>query len=351
MKEIDKKTPVMVTGATGYVAGWLVKLLLDKGFTVHAPIRNPHDKNKTQYLDRLAALAPGTLRYFEADLLRQDSYTEAMQGCELVFHTASPFVLNVKDAQRDLIDPALKGTRNILNSVNKTSSVKRVVLTSSLAAMYGDNKDLLKLPDQTITEESWNTTSSLQHQPYSYSKTIAEKEAWKIQNLQQRWDLVVINPSLVLGPGVSPNITSESFNIIKQLADGTMKMGAPDFEIGIVDVRDVAQAHFAAGFTPTAQGRYIICGHNSSILEISKMLRDTYGSAYPFPIRKIPKLLLWLIGPLAGFSRKMISNNMGYPFCADNTKSIEQLGMSYRPAQVSVVDFFRQIIEEEEVGG
>lgn len=341
----------MVTGATGYVAGWLVKLLLDKGFTVHAPIRNPNDKNKTQYLDRLAALAPGTLRYFEADLLHEGSYDEAMQGCTLVFHTASPFVLSVKDAQCDLIDPALKGTRNILNSVNKTASVKRVVLTSSVAAMYGDNKDLLELPDQIVTEESWNTTSSLQHQPYSYSKTIAEKEAWKIQNLQHRWDLVVINPSLVMGPGISPEITSESFNIIKQLGDGTMKMGAPDFEIGIVDVRDVAQAHFAAGFTPTAEGRYIISGHNSSILEISKMLRDIYGNAYPFPTRKIPKLLLWLIGPLAGFSRKMISHNMGYSFRADNTKSIEELSMSYRPAQVSVVDFFKQMIEKEEVRG
>ena len=345
MKEIDKKSPVMVTGATGYVAGWLVKLLLDKGFTVHAPIRNPNDKNKTKYLDKLAASAPGKLLYFEADLLREGSYDKAMQGCELVFHTASPFALNVKNAQRDLIDPAIKGTRNILNSVNKTTSVKRVVLTSSVAAMYGDNKDLNMCPDRTITEECWNTTSSLKHQPYNFSKTMAEKEAWKMQNQQQRWDLVGINPSLVMGPGISPDITSESFKIIKQLGDGTTKMGAPDYEIGLVDVRDVAQAHFAAGLTPTANGRYIISGHNSSILEVSKMLRDVYGSKYPFPTRIIPKFLLWLIGPLAGFSRKMISRNIGYPFRADNSKSIEELAMSYRPAQVSVVDFFGQMLE------
>lgn len=345
MKEIDKKAPVMVTGATGYVAGWLVKLLLDKGFTVHAPIRNPNDKNKTKYLDNLAVSAAGKLLYFEADLLREGSYDEAMQGCELVFHTASPFVLNVKNAQRDLIDPAIKGTRNILNSVNKTATVKRLVLTSSVAAMYGDNKGLKLCPDRTITEECWNTTSSLKHQPYSYSKTMAEKEAWKMQSQQQRWDLAVINPSLVMGPGISPDITSESFKIIKQLGDGTTKMGAPDYEIGLVDVRDVAQAHFASGFTPMANGRYIISGHNSSILEVSKMLRDVYGSKYPFPARIIPKFLLWIIGPLAGFSRKMISRNIGYPFRADNTKSIEELGMSYRPAQVSVVDFFSQVVE------
>ena len=348
MKEIDKKASVMVTGATGYVAGWLVKLLLDKGFTVHAPIRNPNDKNKTKYLDKLAASAPGKLLYFEADLLREGSYDKAMQGCELVFHTASPFALNVKNAQRDLIDPAINGTRNILNSVNKTTSVKRVVLTSSVAAMYGDNKDLNLCSDRTITEECWNTTSSLKHQPYNFSKTMAEKEAWKMQSQQQHWNLVVINPSLVMGPGISPDITSESFKIIKQLGDGTTKMGAPDYEIGLVDVRDVAQAHFAAGLTPTANGRYIISGHNSSILEVSKMLRDVYGSKYPFPTRIIAKFLLWLIGPLAGFSRKMISRNIGYPFRADNTKSIEELAMSYRPAQVSVVDFFRQVVEVRE---
>ncbi|HZK09094.1 MAG TPA: NAD-dependent epimerase/dehydratase family protein [Bacteroidales bacterium] len=345
MKEINKKAPAMVTGATGYVAGWIVKILLDKGFTVHAPIRNPNDKSKTKYLDALAASTPGTLRYFDADLLREGSYDEAMQGCELVFHTASPFALNVKDAQRDLIDPAIKGTRNVLNSVNKTTSVKRVVLTSSVAAIYGDNKDLLQLPNHTITEECWNTTSSVSHQPYNYSKTMAEKEAWRMQDQQQRWDLVVINPSLVMGPGISPEITSESFKIIKQLGDGTMKMGAPDYEIGIVDVRDVAQAHFAAGFTPTAKGRYIISGNNSGILEISKMLRDDFGNKYPLPTRKIPKPLLWLIGPLAGFTRKMISRNIGYPFRADNTKSIKELGISYRPAKVSVVDFFGQMVE------
>ena len=174
---------------------------------------------------------------------------------------------------------------------------------------------------------------------------MAEKEAWRMQDQQQRWDLVVINPSLVMGPGISPEITSESFKIIKQLGDGTMKMGAPDYEIGIVDVRDVAQAHFAAGFTPTAKGRYIISGNNSGILEISKMLRDDFGNKYPLPTRKIPKPLLWLIGPLAGFTRKMISRNIGYPFRADNTKSIKELGISYRPAKVSVVDFFGQMVE------
>ncbi|MCC7453291.1 MAG: NAD-dependent epimerase/dehydratase family protein, partial [Crocinitomix sp.] len=168
MSEIDKTKPVMVTGATGYVAGRLVEKLLNEGLTVHAPVRDSSDKSKTKYLDEIAAKSPGKIVYFDADLLKEGSYDEAVKGCELIYHTASPFTLNVKDAQKDLVDPALKGTRNVLNAANKSDSVKRVVLTSSCAAIYGDSVDVLSMPNQQLTEEVWNTTSSLTHQPYSY---------------------------------------------------------------------------------------------------------------------------------------------------------------------------------------
>lgn len=264
MSEIDKTKPVMVTGATGYVAGRLVEKLLNEGLTVHAPVRDSSDKSKTKYLDEIAAKSPGKIVYFDADLLKEGSYDEAVKGCELIYHTASPFTLNVKDAQKDLVDPALKGTRNVLNAANKSESVKRVVLTSSCAAIYGDSVDVLSMPNQQLTEEVWNTTSSLTHQPYSYSKTVAEREAWKMAKEQNRWNLVTINPSLVLGPGINPHATSESLDIMKMLGNGALKMGAPDFRIGAVDVRDLAQAHYNAGFLPEAQGRHIISGENTS---------------------------------------------------------------------------------------
>lgn len=228
MTKIDKSKPVMITGATGYVAGWIVKKLLEEGITVHAPIRSPENKEKTKYLDELAAKSSGNIKYFKADLLQENSYDEAMKDCELVIHTASPFALQIENPQKDLVDPALKGTKNVLNSVNKTDSVKRVVLTSSCAAIYGDSKDLLETPNQIFTEEIWNTSSSLKHNPYSYSKTVAEKAAWELNKVQNRWDLVVVNPSLVLGPGINPNASSETFKIIKQMGDGSLKMGAPD---------------------------------------------------------------------------------------------------------------------------
>jgi len=123
------------------------------------------------------------------------------------------------------------GTRNVLEEVNRTPSVKRVVLTSSCAAIYGDNADLKNTPNGIFTEDIWNTSSSLEQQAYSYSKTLAEKEAWKINKKQTRWDLVTINPSLVVGPGINPHATSESFKLVKQFGDGSMKAGAPLLEI------------------------------------------------------------------------------------------------------------------------
>lgn len=344
MKSFDSSKPVLVTGATGYVAGRLVEKLLSEGLTVHAAIRNPDDKEKTKYLDELASKLPGKIQYFKADLLNEGSYDAAMEGCQVVFHTASPFVRNVKDAQKDLVDPAVKGTTNVLESANRTASVERVVVTSSCAAIYGDAQDTLNMPNQTLTEEIWNTSSSLTHQPYSYSKTVAEKVAWDIANKQDRWDLVTINPSFVMGPGINPFATSESFTIMKQVGNGDFKMGGPEFNIGIVDVRDLAEAHFRAGTYPNANGRNIISGHNSGLLEMAGWIKEEYPE-YPIKVKKLPKFLLWLAAPMIGMTRKEVAANIGYPWKADNSKSKKELNMEYRPAKETVTEFFGQLHE------
>ena len=152
------------------------KKLLEDGLTVHASVREPENPEKLKYLNQIAANTPGEIKYFKSDLLEEASYAEAMARCELVFHTASPFKIDVTDPQKELVDPALLGTRNVLNEANRTSSVKRVVLTSSCAAIYSDNADLQKTTNGIFTEEIWNTSSSLDHQPYSYSKAVAEKD-------------------------------------------------------------------------------------------------------------------------------------------------------------------------------
>ena len=199
------------------------------------------------------------------------------------------------------------------------------------------------MPNQTLTENEWNTTSSLNHQPYSYSKTVAEKEAWKMAGEQHQWELVVINPSLVVGPGINPHATSETFEIMKMLGNGSMKMGAPDLRIGAVDVRDLAVAHYNAGFLPNANGRNIISAENSSILDLAAKLRKNYPN-YPLPKRKLPKFLVWLAGPSQGMPRQMVSKNIGHPWQADNSKSKKELNMSYRPLEVTINDFFGHLI-------
>lgn len=347
MTQLNTTHPVLVTGATGYLAGWIVKKLLEQGVTVHAAVRDPSKTEKLKYLNKIADASAGSIRYFKADLMTEGSYAEAMEGCEIVFHTASPFTIRVEDPQRDLVDPAQLGTRNVLEQANKTETVKRVVVTSSCAAIYGDNIDLEKTPDGVFTEDIWNTSSSLDHQAYSYSKTMAEKEAWRIADAQDRWKLVCINPTLIMGPAINPNAGGESMSMMVQFGDGTLKMGAPDYGFGIVDVRDVAEAHLAAAFKPEANGRNITSAHNASLPDIAKALAPEYKDRYPIPKRILPKWLVWLVAPLAdkAMTRKIVSLNIGYPWIGDNSKSIRELGITYRPLEETINDMFKQLID------
>lgn len=350
MENNQDKKPILVTGATGYVAGWIVKNLLDRGETVHAAVRDPNNNKKLNHLNAIAEKSPGEIRYFKSDLLERGSYDEAMKGCEIVLHTASPFTTSVDDPQRDLVDPAVLGTENVLESANRVESVKRVVVTSSCAAIYTDAIDCAEAPGGVITENEWNTTASLEYQPYSYSKVLAEKKAWEMANGQRRWELVTINPSLVMGPPLNTkSISSESFNILKQIGDGTFKYGAPKMGIGMVDVRDVAEAHYRAAFWPNAKGRYITSGHNTNLLEMAMTLREKYGKDYPVPASAMPKWLLMIIGPMVNksLSRRFIKNNVDVEFRADNSKIKNQLEMSFRPIQETMEDSFDVLIKNE----
>jgi len=349
MTTIDRTKPVLVTGANGYVASWVVKRLLDEGLTVHAAVRDPKDEKKIAHLKEAAANSKGQIAFFASDLLKPGSYTAAMEGCELVYHTASPFTTNVKDAQKELIDPAVNGTANVLNSANEVGSVKRVVVTSSCAAIYTDAIDTVNAPGGRITEDVWNTTASLEYQPYSYSKTLAEKKAWELAKSQSQWDLVTVNMSLVMGPAMNPgNTTSESINILKMLGGGEMKMGAPRMGVGLVDVRDVAEAHFKAGYTPSAKGRYITSAHATDFLEMGAVLLPKYGDRFPLPTKALPKWLLMIVGPFTNklFTRPFIRKNVDVPWNADNSKIKKDLGMTFRPMKETMEDAFQNLIDD-----
>lgn len=344
---IDRSAPVVVTGGNGYIASWLVKYLLEDGIDVHATVRDPSNDTKVGHLKQIAKDASGTLTLFAADLLDDGSFDEAMAGCQLIFHTASPFVLfKVKDAQRDLVDPAVNGTRNVLESANRVDSVKRVVLTSSVVSIFGDNQDLQQAPGDVFTEDDWNTTSSLTHQPYSYSKVMAEKAAWDIANAQDRWDLVVINPGFVMGPSLTTASDSATMSTMKQFVDGTMRMGAPQMDVGAVDVRDIALAHIKAGYRPDAAGRHLCVSRPMSFLEIGRVLRENFGRRYPFPSRELPKFAVYLAAPFSGVTRKFVATNVGYPLRFDSSKARSELGMEFRPPETTVVEQFQQLIDD-----
>lgn len=341
------QAPVLVTGASGYIASWLVRYLLEAGHTVHATVRDPKRKDSVKHLYQLAEGQPGTLHLFSADLLKQGSFSEAMQGCEVVMHTASPFLLDgFTDANEALVRPAVEGTRNVLASANHTPSVRRVVLTSSVVSVYGDVIDARELPDNILNETHWNTTSSVDHSPYNYSKVLAEREAWRIQEEQDRWDLVTINPGMVFGPSLTTLSHSASIDTLISMGDGRLKTGVPDLISGVVDVRDVARAHMLAAFKPDAFGRYLLVAGELSLLDMGRILRNRFGNQYPFPRTTVPKFLAWAFGPMVGpVTRKFISRNVGYPIRFDNQRSLD-LGMRYHPISQTLEEHFQQVVSD-----
>jgi len=339
--QIDTKAPVMVTGATGYVAGVLISHLLDRGLTVHATARDPSKKDRIQYLQDKADESKGTIRFFAGDLLKEGSFDEAAKGCAVIFHTASPFAMSVKDADEDLLKPAVKGTENVLTTANKTPSVKRVVLTSSCVAIYNHACDLDDIPGGVWTEEVWNRASTRLDSPYSLSKTMAEQKAWIMAGSQCQWKLVVINPSFVMGPGLKYHPSSESVQFAKQLVG--MGNSMPAFPLGAVDVRDVADAHIAAAFIPEAAGRHITSGSNTNMVEMAQTI---VANAKEAPV---PKIMLWALAPLFGMTRTLVSKNLGYKMNFDNSKAKNELGIDFYPLEKTMRDMHQQLVDNKAI--
>ncbi|KAL7578795.1 hypothetical protein ACA910_016018 [Epithemia clementina (nom. ined.)] len=349
---IDTSKPVLVTGATGYVAGVLVSQLLDEGVTVHATVRDPSNKDHIQYLQDLAESKKGSIKFFKGDLLDNGSFDEAAKGCHIIFHTASPFMTSASDPMKELVEPAVKGTENVLTTASQTPSVRRVVLTSSVVAIYGDASDADSLPGGAFTEEVWNRTSTLATGPYFLSKTLAEQKAWVMAGSQTQWSMVAINPAMVFGPGLKYHASSESYKLLTTIGGGTMKSGAPQIPIGVVDVRDVAAAHIAAAYSPEATGRHICCGHNTNFPEIGKVLAEKYPPPkYPVPTStlSVPKFLFWILGPYLGLSRHFISKNLGYSMNFDNTKARKELGIDFYPLSTTLHEMYQQMLDAKAI--
>ena len=335
---------VLVTGGSGFVACELIQQLLAGGYSVHTTVRSLANEAKLHPLRSLQRQYPGQLTVFEADLLVPGSFAAAMAGCATVHHTASPFLLpeKIKDGRRQLLEPALEGTRNVLHTVNAAPSVTRVVMTSTIGAIFGDYIDVLEMKDRTLSEEYFNTTSTLETYPYHFSKVEAEKEAWRICKEQDRWSLVTVNPGLVLGPSLTPASASGSLFLLNGMLAGHYFYGLPDWSMATVDVREVAQAHIAVARLASAQGRYILAARQTvTLVEMSKILRKVHKHPLLLPKNQLPNWLVMVFGPLFGLSRDYMRKHLGIRFRLDNRRSIEELGIVYRPVEETLADHYK----------
>jgi dihydroflavonol-4-reductase len=326
--------PVSVTGASGFIAAHIVRDLLARGYRVRGTVRNPDRKADLAFLTGLPGAA-ARLELVKGNLLDAKGWDAAVAGCEYVMHTASPYQVDVEDPQRDLVDPAVRGTRHVLDAC-LWAGVKRVVLTSSMAAVTDE-------PDSrhVLTEADWNTKSTLDRNPYYYSKVLAEREAWKMVNDERApFELVVINPYLVIGPSLSPG-KNYSTQIFVNLANGSYP-AIPALSWGCVDVRDVSEAHIRAMETPRASGRYICANEVLSVRDIAALMRE-------FRVKgKIPNLGMdnaagtMFLKLLSYFQPKgmgsYLRSHLGRVPSYDTAKIRRELGLQFRPVGQSVFD-------------
>ncbi|MGL1887193.1 MAG: NAD-dependent epimerase/dehydratase family protein [Reichenbachiella sp.] len=343
---LGRDFPVLVTGGAGYMASWLVNYLLEDGYKVRVTVHNMEAEDKYRHLLKIAERTKGSLEIFEADLLDPDAFKVCMSGCNIIFHTASPYLrTGVKNPKKQLIDPSFEGTRNVLNAVNKTHSVKKVVFTSAISAIYGDASDMVHLQKEAFDEDVWNKSSNLKHLPLGFAKTVAEREAWKIHSEQDRWKMAVLNPALCIGPSLTTYSKSGSFDFIKELSNGHYSTGVPDLSVPLVDVRDVAQAHIFAAQDEYATGRFMLVKEVKTMMEIASTLKNKFGEAFPFPTKILPTKALYFLGFLQGYSRKFVVGNIGKPLAFDNTKSRHELGVYYKSVEDAAIEMLDFILD------
>lgn len=332
---------VAVTGASGFIASHIVQQLLAKGYQVKASIRG--DASRYPFLTELEG-ADENLELVQADLRNAGDFDRVVADCDVVMHTASPYIVNVKDPQKDLVDPAVEGTNNVLAACQRASSVKRVIVTSSVAAITDEASN-----DKVFSEKDWNTKSNLKRNPYYYSKTLAEKAAWDfVEKQKPGFDLIVINPFMVIGPSLCPSL-NESNKIFADMMSGVYPT-LMSVTWGIVDVRDVATAHILAMETANASGRYLVANERMTMTEVVNYLNELGYRHYKLPKinlatpvgNKIMKLLSYTQPKGSGsYMRSHIGKDMRY----DNSKVQEELGLSFIPAKQSIKDAISDLLK------
>ena len=326
---------VLVTGASGYIAGFVIKALVEQGWQVRGTIRT-----LARAAEVRATLGLPDLELVACDLMSDAGWAEAMHGIERVQHIASPIPAGEPKNPDDLIIPAREGALRALRFAH-AAGVKRVVMTSSMAAIaYGHQPG--RLP---FTEADWSNVNSLDAYAYIKSKTLAERAArdWMAAN-GAGMEYVSINPAAVLGPVLGPDF-STSLEVVKKLLDGALP-GLPNLGFGVVDVRDVAALHVLAMTAPGMDGeRFIAQGRFMWMREVAETLRAGLGKgARRVPTRGLPDWLLKLLGNIDA-TVKMVVPELGRRREASAAHALERLGWRTRDEAQTILDCAHSLIE------
>lgn len=326
---------VLVTGGSGYIAGFLIRQLVQEGWTVHTTVRS---LEREAALRTLLQVDDRRLRVFAADLLGDAGWAEAVQGCTHVAHLASPLPRGVPKDADELVVPAREGALRVLRAA-RDAGVRRFVMTSSVAAIaYGRGRG-----EHHFTEADW-TVPGPQTTPYILSKTLAERAArdWMARE-GGAMEFCSINPSVVLGPVWSGDYSS-SVTIVKMMLDGRMSR-CPDIGFGIVDVRDVADLHLRALVAPGLAGeRFIASGRFMKLIEIAGVLRRGLADgAQRVPTGGVPD---WLVRIAANFSpvARAVVGELGSVRHQDASHALAVLGWKTRAEEDSILDTARALI-------
>ncbi|XP_024018638.1 cinnamoyl-CoA reductase 1 isoform X2 [Morus notabilis] len=307
---------VCITGAGGFIASWIVKLLLERGYTVKGTVRNPDDP-KNSHLRELEG-AKERLILCKADLLDYESLKEAISGCHGVFHTACP----ISDVPEEVLEPAVNGTKNVIVAAAE-AKVRRVVFTSSVGAVYMNPN---RSPDVVVDESCWSDLDFCKNAGwwYCYGKTVAEKAAWDVAK-EKGVDFVVVNPVLVLGPLLQPTLNASTVHILKYLT-GSAKTYANAVQ-AYVHVKDVALGHILVLEAPSASGRYICAESMLHRGEVVEILAKIFPE-YPLPTRCSDEV-----------------NPRKKPYKFTNQK-LKDLGLEFTPVRQCLYDTVKSLQEK-----
>jgi nucleoside-diphosphate-sugar epimerase len=333
---------VLVTGGTGFVGVHCIVQLLAAGHDVRTTMRNPKREGEVRAMvERGGVSADGRLRFFVADLEKDDGWSDAVGGCEYVLHVASPFPEHIPKHEDELIRPAREGALRVLR-VARDAGIKRVVLTSSFAAVGYGQPD----KDGPFDETSWTNPDGPGVMPYVKSKTLAERAAWDfVEKEGKALELSVVNPVGILGPTLGKDL-STSILIVQRMLGG-MLPGCPKAWFGIVDVRDVADLHLRAMTDPKAKGERFICvsGDFMSVMEIADVLRSQMAEvAKKVPRRELPNFVVRLAS-LFDPAVKQIVPELGRRKNATNAKARTLLGWSPRSREEAIVSTAKSLLE------